>query len=69
MYSVDVKNVCRCFIKDAMLEHQEFATKAEAKEEAESMLEHMQKNFCKKHEFHLIERYGSYIIDIVPRKR
>lgn len=69
MYSVDVKNACRCFIRDGMAEHQEFSSKDEAKQEAEEMLSYMQKNFCKKHEFHLIERYGNFVIDIRPRAR
>ncbi len=67
MYSLDVKNACRCFLRDGMSEHEEFSTKDEAKVAAESMLSHMQDNFCKKHKFMLDEKYGSYVISIVDR--
>jgi len=69
MYIVEVKNVCRCFLKEGMAEHQEFSLKSEAAEEAERMFAFMQKNFCKKHEFVLNERFGTFTISIVDRKR
>ena len=68
MYRVEVKNVCRCFLKSGFAENQGFATKEEAKAEAEQMFEHMQNNFCNKHEFSLIESFGNYTIFIRPRK-
>lgn len=67
MYKVKVENTCRCFLKSGMVESQEFDTKEEAKNEAESMIGIMRSNFCKKHEFALNEQFGDYTIYIKPR--
>ena len=68
MYSVEVLNGCRCFIRDGLPEKQEFSSEEEAKNEATSLLNHMQKNFCKKHDFELTQEFSSYKIYIKPRK-
>ena len=67
MYRVSVENPCRCFIRDGMIEEQEFDTKAEAKEVAEAMLKKMQDDFCKKHDFNLSEHLGDFTIRISSR--
>lgn len=67
MYSVNVQNVCRCFLRAGMPEMQDFSTMEEAKAEADRMLKQMQDNFCKKHEFILNEQFGNYTIIIRPR--
>jgi len=69
MYKVTVENACRCFLRDGMSESQEFPTKEEAKEEATSMFERMNQNFCKKHSFEINERFGDYTIVIKDEKR
>jgi len=66
MYTLKVTNPCRCFLKRGMAEVLEFKTKEEVKEEAESTLALMQKEFCKKHNFALSERFGDYTISISP---
>lgn len=68
MYNVEVQNVCRCFLRDGMAERQSFSTLEEAKAEADRMLQYMQDNFCKKHEFMLNEHVGNYTIIIRPRQ-
>lgn len=68
MYRVEVKNACKCFLKSGFADNRHFATKEEAKDEAEMMFEHMQNNFCHKHEFSLSESFGNYTIFIRPRK-
>ena len=67
MYRVDVKNPCRCFLKSGNIEQQTFATKEEAKAEAQRMLDEMERTFCHKHRFVLSEMVGNYTIAIVPR--
>ena len=66
-YKVKVQNVCRCFLKSGFGEDSTFATKEEAKKEAEYMIGIMQSNFCQKHEFALNEQFGDYTIFIKPR--
>jgi len=65
MYRVEVKNSCRCFLRSGYGEQQIFSTKEEAQEYAQELLEFMQKNFCKKHDFKLTSVAGSYTITIV----
>jgi hypothetical protein len=54
MYEITVQNACRCFLKDGLPERQTFKDKDAAKREAESLLAHMQKHFCKKHTFSML---------------
>lgn len=68
MYTVEVKNPCRCFIREGGVEHQHFTTSAEAAEEAEVLYERMEKNYCKKHRFVLSHSGGNYTIRIMPRE-
>ena len=67
-YKVEVKNPCRCFLRDGMAETQEFENEEEAAREAEQMLQHMKDNFCKKHEFDLHKDFTTYTIYIKPRR-
>ena len=64
MYKVKVQNSCSCFLKSGMAEVLEFDTEQEAEKEAQNMLEKMQSNFCKKHNFSLIEQFGDFTIYI-----
>lgn len=66
-YKVKVQNVCKCFLKSGLAEVSEFASKDEAKNEAETMLKHMEDKFCKKHEFSINEQFGDYTVFIKPR--
>ncbi len=66
MYKLKITNPCRCFLKRGMAEELEFDSKEEAKVEAEATLALMQKEFCKKHNFSLSERFGDYTITISP---
>ncbi len=67
MYKVIVPNTCSCFLKSGMAESQDFATKDEAKVEAERMVSTMQSKFCKKHDFSMQEQFGDYTVFIKPR--
>ena len=67
MYRVTVQNPCSCFIKNGLTENQEFDTKEEAKKEAETLIKNMTENFCQKHEFSMMEKFGDYTIYIKPR--
>lgn len=66
MYRVEVKNSCRCFLRSGMIENQHFASAAEAKAEAEAMVEQMQRDFCKKHRFVLTQTGFVFTVSIVP---
>ena len=66
-YKVKVQNPCKCFLKSGLAENSEFESKDDAKNEAESMLEHMKAKFCKKHEFSINEQFGDYTVFIKPR--
>ncbi len=62
MYKVTVMNPCSCFIKNGLVDVQDFSSKEEAKKEAESLLHRMQTTFCGKHEFSMSEQFGSFTI-------
>ncbi|MFA6145318.1 MAG: hypothetical protein WCW84_07500 [Sulfurimonas sp.] len=66
-YKVEVKNPCRCFMRDGEIEQQQFATHSDAEQEAERLLAQMEKNYCKKHQFILTQLAGNYTITIAPR--
>lgn len=66
-YKLEVKNGCSCFRRDGGVDTQTFETTQEAKEEAQMLLERMQKNYCKKHQFILSSMGGNYTITIAPR--
>ncbi len=66
MFSVEVKNPCRCFLRNGMAEKQTFSTLEEAKNEAESMQQEMMRRFCKKHDFKISKSVLGYTITIVP---
>ena len=51
MYKVIVENECSCFIKSKKPYEQEFEKSFLAYMAAEEMVEYMQKEFCKRHEF------------------
>jgi len=66
-YTLQVKNPCRCFMRDGGAEIQSFSSIAEAKEEAETLQTRMEKNYCKQHRFVLTQVAGNYTITIQPR--
>lgn len=65
MHYVEIKNSCSCAIKRAFPETQSFDTKIEAEEEANRLLEKMEKEFCKKHRFELRNEFGRFNIYIL----
>jgi hypothetical protein len=67
MYKVNVMNPCSCFVKNGFVDTQDFTSKEEAKNEAEFLMQTMQTKFCQKHDFSMIEQFGSYTIYIKPR--
>lgn len=68
MYKVKVQNACSCFLKSGMSETSDFETEEEAQKEAEKILQKMQDNFCKKHEFSMSEQFGDFTLYIKPRR-
>jgi hypothetical protein len=66
-YRVEVKNPCRCFLRNGMSENEVFSNEADAKEYAEKMIAQMRSDFCKKHDFKLSNSFFLYTITIVSR--
>jgi len=66
MYQVEIKNSCACAIKRGIPDIQSFATKAEAEEEANALINQMQNEFCKKHNFELKSEFGNFVIYTRP---
>lgn len=66
-YTLEVKNGCGCFRRDGGVDMQSFESAQGAQEEAEILHARMEKNYCKKHKFTLINRAGNYTIMIQPR--
>lgn len=60
MYKVVVENECTCFIKSKKPYEQSFEKGFLAHSAAEELLEYMQKNFCKRHEFSLNKSYDGF---------
>lgn len=67
MHKVTIENPCSCFFKNGLPEEQSFDNQTAAKTEAESLLAHMQKHFCKKHDFTMLPSGTGYKIRISPR--
>lgn len=57
MYKVVVENECACFIKSKKPYEQNFEKSFLAHNAAEDLMEHMQKNFCKRHDFSVTKSY------------
>lgn len=68
MYKINIMNPCSCFVKSGLNALSEFDTKEEAQKEANRLISNMESNFCKKHEFSMIEQFGDYTIYIKPRR-
>ena len=62
MYKVVVSNQCSCFKNSKMEGTLHFESREEAKAKAIEMMEKMNKDFCKKHEFDVQEMFTSYVI-------
>lgn len=67
-YTVEVKNPCRCFLRSGMGERENFESIDEAKAHAEKMVAQMERDFCKKHNFVLVQNILGYTINIVPSR-
>lgn len=68
MYKLEVKNPCRCFMRDGGVDVQQFHALQEVQEEAQMLLERMEKSYCKKHRFVLSHIGGNYVISILPHE-
>jgi len=68
MPSVTINNPCSCAIKRGLPEIQNFSSKEEAQEEAESILEQMNTQFCQKHRFELKSEFGNFTIYVYSNR-
>lgn len=62
MHKVIVKDVCGCFKKSDFENNLEITSKDEALSTAIKMKNHMNQEFCRKHEFELVEHASNFVI-------
>ena len=67
MFTINVDKECGCFKRSMYENNQNFSSKDAALIEAQSMLDTMNNEFCKKHEFALIEAGDTFQINMSAR--
>jgi len=63
MHKVIVEKECGCFKRSGLQNNLEFESKDDALSKAIAMRNQMNLEFCKKHEFDLVEHGNSFIIN------
>ncbi len=64
MYTVSLSRECGCIKKDATISFpRSFETKEAAELEALRAANYMNKNYCKKHRFHMDEVDGGFVVE------
>ncbi len=67
MYKVNVMNPCSCFVKNGLVENQDFSSKEEAATAAKNIIDKMNAEFCQRHNFSVTEQFGTYTVYIKAR--
>lgn len=62
MHKIIVKDICGCFKKSDFGNNIEITSKDEALSTAIKMKNHMNQEFCKKHDFQLLEHANDFVI-------
>ena len=68
MHKIIVENECGCFRKSDLENNLEIISKDDALSEAIKMKNHMNQEFCMKHEFQLVEEANNFVISFRPQK-
>ncbi len=69
MFKVVVANQCGCFKRSSLQNNLTFDSKDDALLKAIEMRNHMNKKFCKKHEFEVQEVHNNFTISFYTPKR
>jgi len=64
MYNVTMEKECGCFKRSDLAASQSFESKDDALTEAQNMVDKMNKEFCKKHVFSVIEDGENFTIKV-----
>jgi len=67
MFTVSVDKECGCFRKSDFTNHRTIESKDDALIEAQGMVNHMNENFCQKHEFVLFEEGANFLVRVDER--
>ena len=68
MHKVIVENECGCFRKSDLINNIEIESKDNALSKAIQMKNHMNQEFCMKHEFQLEEKENDFVISFRPEQ-
>ncbi|WP_072682340.1 hypothetical protein [Arcobacter sp. LA11] len=68
MHKVIVENVCGCFKRSDLKNYMEIPVKDEALSTAIKMKNQMNQEFCRKHEFQLVEDSNNFVISFRPQE-
>lgn len=68
MHKIIVEDVCGCFKRSDLENNLEINSKDEALSKAIQMKNYMNQEFCKKHEFQLVENTNNFIISFRPQQ-
>lgn len=69
MYKIVVANQCGCFKNSELKNNITFQSKDDALLKAIEMKDHMNNEFCKKHEFEVQEMYNNFVISFYTDAR
>jgi hypothetical protein len=67
MHKIIVEDECSCFKKSDFQKYSEVTSKDEALSTAIRMKNHMNQEFCMKHEFQLVEDSNNFVISFRPK--
>lgn len=69
MFTISVDKECGCFKKSDYTNNTTVESKDDALIEAQSMVNHMNTNFCQKHDFTLREEGNNFVISVNERAK
>ena len=68
MHQIIVENECGCFKKSDLENNLKIESKDDALSQAIKMKNHMNQEFCMKHEFQLVEEANNFVISFRPKQ-
>ena len=68
MHKIIIENECGCFRRSDLVNNLEIASKDDALTQAIEMRNKMNEEFCKKHEFELVESQNNFVINFAQQK-
>jgi len=69
MFTINIENECGCFKRSEFQNNMQFESKDDALVQALEMQNHMNENFCQKHEFKLNEDGQNFNIGVSMKPR